>query len=38
MTFAVAALGGRAASSIAGAEAVDVSYPGFFDVLRSIRA
>jgi 3-phosphoshikimate 1-carboxyvinyltransferase len=38
MAFAVAALGARQPSTILGAGAVDVSYPGFFDVLDSIRA
>jgi 3-phosphoshikimate 1-carboxyvinyltransferase len=38
MAFAVAALGARRPSVIVGAEAVDVSYPGFFDVLETIRA
>ena len=37
MTFAIAALGGRGASTILGAEAVDVSYPGFFETLETIR-
>ena len=37
MAFAVAALGARGPSRIRNAEAVDVSYPGFFDVLASIR-
>ena len=36
MAFAIAALGGRQPSEIHNAEAVDVSYPGFFDVLASI--
>lgn len=36
MAFAVAALGGRGPSRIRNAEAVDVSYPGFFDVLASL--
>jgi 3-phosphoshikimate 1-carboxyvinyltransferase len=36
MAFALAALGGRAPSVVGGAEAVDVSYPGFFEVLRSL--
>ncbi len=36
MAFAVAALGARQPSRIGNAEAVDVSYPGFFDVLASI--
>jgi 3-phosphoshikimate 1-carboxyvinyltransferase len=38
MAFAVAALGARSPSTIDGAGAVDVSYPGFFDVLDSLRA
>ncbi len=38
MAFAVAALGARNPSTIHGAGAVDVSYPGFFDVLDAIRA
>lgn len=37
MAFAIAALNGRNASTIAGAGAVAVSYPGFFDVLESLR-
>jgi 3-phosphoshikimate 1-carboxyvinyltransferase len=36
MAFAIAALGAHGPSTITGAEAVQVSYPGFFDVLRSI--
>jgi 3-phosphoshikimate 1-carboxyvinyltransferase len=36
MAFAVAALGARRPVEIRGAEAVDVSYPGFFDVLRNL--
>ena len=36
MAFAVAALGARQPSRIRNAEAVDVSYPGFFDVLASM--
>ena len=36
MAFAVAALGGRRPSRIRNAEAVDVSYPGFFDVLAGL--
>ena len=36
MAFAIAALGGANPSEIHNAEAVDVSYPGFFDVLASI--
>ncbi len=38
MAFAIAALGGRSPSTILGAGAVDVSYPGFFDTLDSLRA
>lgn len=38
MAFAIAALGGRAPSTITGAEAVAVSYPGFFDALEGLRA
>ena len=38
MAFAIAALGARGPSRILGAAAVDVSYPGFFDVLESVRA
>jgi 3-phosphoshikimate 1-carboxyvinyltransferase len=36
MAFAVAALGGRGPSLITGAEAVSVSYPGFFETLASL--
>jgi 3-phosphoshikimate 1-carboxyvinyltransferase len=36
MAFAVAALGARRPVEIRGAQAVDVSYPGFFDVLRDL--
>ena len=36
MAFAIAALGARQPSRIRNAEVVDVSYPGFFDVLESI--
>ena len=36
MAFAIAALGARRPSRIRNAEAVDVSYPGFFDVLESL--
>ena len=36
MAFAIAALGAEAPCRITGAGAVDVSYPGFFDVLESI--
>jgi len=38
MAFAIAALGATGPSEILGAGSVDVSYPGFFDVLRSLRA
>jgi 3-phosphoshikimate 1-carboxyvinyltransferase len=38
MAFAIAALGAREAVTIRGADAADVSYPGFFDVLASICA
>ena len=38
MAFAIAALGARQPSRIRNAEAVDVSYPGFFDVLASLCA
>jgi 3-phosphoshikimate 1-carboxyvinyltransferase len=38
MAFAVAALGGRQASTIVGAASVAVSYPEFFDVLETLRA
>ncbi len=37
MAFAVAALGARGRSAILGADAVAVSYPGFFQTLESIR-
>jgi 3-phosphoshikimate 1-carboxyvinyltransferase len=36
MAFAIAALGARAPSVITGARAVAISYPGFFDVLRTL--
>jgi 3-phosphoshikimate 1-carboxyvinyltransferase len=36
MAFAVAALGAQSPVEIRGAHAVDVSYPGFFDVLREL--
>lgn len=36
MTFALAALGAEAPSQLVGAEAVAVSYPGFFDDLRRL--
>lgn len=38
MAFTIAALGALRPCSIAGAEAVDVSYPGFFAVLRDLCA
>jgi 3-phosphoshikimate 1-carboxyvinyltransferase len=38
MAFAIAALGAAGPTTIHGAEAVDVSYPGFFDALESLRA
>jgi 3-phosphoshikimate 1-carboxyvinyltransferase len=38
MAFAVAALGARQPSTITGAGAVAVSYPGFFEVLEQLRA
>ena len=37
MAFAIAALGARGPTTITGHEAVDVSYPGFFATLDSIR-
>lgn len=37
MAFAIAALGAEGPSDIVGAEAIDVSYPGFFDTLDAIR-
>ena len=36
MAFAIAALGAQQPSRIRNAEAVDVSYPGFFDVLAAL--
>ena len=36
MAFAIAALGAEQPSEIHNAEVVDVSYPGFFDILASI--
>ncbi len=36
MAFAIAALAGRAPSSIVGSEAVDISYPGFFETLQRL--
>ena len=38
MAFAIVALGARSPSTITGAGAVDVSYPGFFATLRSVCA
>jgi 3-phosphoshikimate 1-carboxyvinyltransferase len=38
MAFAIAALGATGATSIAGADVVAVSYPGFFADLDSLRA
>jgi 3-phosphoshikimate 1-carboxyvinyltransferase len=38
MAFAIAALGGEHESTVTGAEVVAVSYPGFFDVLDTVRA
>jgi 3-phosphoshikimate 1-carboxyvinyltransferase len=37
MAFAVAGLGALEPTVIRGADAVDVSYPGFFDVLAALR-
>jgi 3-phosphoshikimate 1-carboxyvinyltransferase len=37
MAFAVAGLGALEPTVIRGADAVDVSYPGFFDVLSALR-
>ena len=37
MAFAIAALGGEQPSEIHNAEVVDVSYPGFFKTLASLR-
>ena len=36
MAFAIAALGAEQPSMIAGAEAVDISYPGFFATLETL--
>ena len=36
MAFAVAALGASGPSSISGAGSVDISYPGFFEMLASL--
>jgi 5-enolpyruvylshikimate-3-phosphate synthase len=38
MTFAVAALAAPAPSRIVGADAVDISYPGYFEALRAACA
>ncbi len=38
MAFAIAALGARGESQIAGADAVVISYPGFFDTLGRLVA
>lgn len=38
MAFAIVGLGAEAPSTITGAEAVGVSYPGFFDALEALRA
>jgi 3-phosphoshikimate 1-carboxyvinyltransferase len=38
MAFAVAGLGATGPSTILGAAAVDISYPGFFQVLESVAA
>jgi 3-phosphoshikimate 1-carboxyvinyltransferase len=38
MAFAVAALGALGPTTILGARAVDISYPGFFEVLGSLSA
>ena len=37
MAFAVAALGAAGPTTVTGAEVVEVSYPGFFDTLETIR-
>ena len=37
MAFAIAALGATGPTRIKGSEAVDVSYPGFFDTLDALR-
>lgn len=37
MSFAIAALGAEGPSAVAGADSVDVSYPGFFEVLDALR-
>jgi 3-phosphoshikimate 1-carboxyvinyltransferase len=38
MAFAVAALGAKGQTTILGASAVDISYPGFFEVLGSLAS
>jgi 5-enolpyruvylshikimate-3-phosphate synthase len=38
MAFAIAALGARSPSRIEGADAVAVSYPGFFEMLGRLCA
>ena len=38
MAFAIAALGAREPCAISGADAVAVSYPGFFEALEALRA
>jgi 3-phosphoshikimate 1-carboxyvinyltransferase len=38
MAFAIAALGGRGPATIEGADAVVISYPGFFDTLERLKA
>jgi 3-phosphoshikimate 1-carboxyvinyltransferase len=38
MAFTIAALGARSRSTILGAGAADVSYPGFFSTLDAVRA
>jgi 3-phosphoshikimate 1-carboxyvinyltransferase len=38
MAFAIAALGGRRASFVEGADSVAISYPGFFDTLERLVA
>jgi 3-phosphoshikimate 1-carboxyvinyltransferase len=36
MAFAIAGLSATGPTTISGAEAVDVSYPGFFEILTSL--
>ncbi len=38
MAFAIAALGARDASVVDGADAVDISYPGFFETLNRLQS